>query len=54
MVLSIVSCNCDEGAWLFVPVLVLLAPLGFSAVTSLFFISLLGANFPLSILPHRF
>ena len=33
MILSIASCNCDEGAWLFLPVLVLLAPLAFSAVS---------------------
>ena len=33
MVLSIISCNCDEGDWLFLPVLVLLAPLAFSAVS---------------------
>ena len=24
--LMVISCNCDEGAWLFHPVLVLLAP----------------------------
>ena len=33
MVLSIVSCNYDEGAWLFLSVLVLLAPLAFSALS---------------------
>ena len=61
MVLSIVSCNCDEDAWLFLPVLVLLAPLAFSAVTILkFFLVLilcffkLVANVPISIMPHCF
>ena len=33
MVLSIVSCNCDEGARLFLPALVLLDPLAYSAVS---------------------
>ena len=33
MVLSIVSCNCDEGAWLFLPLLVLLASLASSALS---------------------
>ena len=32
MVHSIVSCYYDEGPWLFLPVLVLLAPLDFSAL----------------------
>ena len=62
MVLSIVSCNCNGGAWLFLPVLVLLAPLGFSAVSHssktflcLFFVSLsYKQNFPFSIFPHCF
>ena len=61
MVLSIVSCNCDEGAWLFLPVVVLLAPLAFSAVSHsstsflcLFCFFKLVANFPFSILPLCF
>ena len=33
MVLSIVSSNGNEGAWLFLPVLVLLVPLAFSALS---------------------
>ena len=62
MMLSIVSCNCDEGAWLFLPVLVLLAPLAFSALSQSSDSSLclfcvffkLVANFPFIILPHHF
>ena len=33
MVHSFVSCNCDEGAWFFLPVLVLLATLAFSSLS---------------------
>ena len=58
MVLSIVCCNCDEGAWL-LPVLALLAPLAFSALSQssnsylcLFCFLKLVANFPFTILPH--
>ena len=59
MVVSIVSCNCDEGARLFLPALVLLDALAYSAVSHssnsflcLFFVLLkLLANF-LSVFYH--
>ena len=61
MVLSIVSCNCDEAAWLFLQVLVPLAPVFLCFVTIFkFYLALilcyfkLVANFPFSILPHYF